>query len=501
MSSPFRPEQSRGDLLGGAFRKARTPDGVFTRHSPADQGDLIGEFPWRAASVEEAIEAARRAALGWARLPLSARGESLRAVQRELRRRGEAFSLLIAREVGKPLWEARAEVEAARVKVELLCEQAPRLLSARPVPEAGGHLRHKPHGVAVVLGQATFPLYLTLSHALPLLLAGNALVIKPSELSPAVGQLLAETLFASGFPRGVVNLIQGGPESGAELAAHAQVDAVFFTGTSAHGQAIKRATLDQPHKFLSLHMGGSCAAIIDADAALSHAVRECVYSAFLTTGQRCNATARIFVHKKIAAAFLDEFAALSKRLRVGYPLDGEIFLGPLRSLAAREQHLSLLASGVQEGAERLFGGEVVERSREGAYLRPSAHLIGRDSGPTRYTQNERFGPDVAIWHIDDLDQGIFLSEQSAYGLALSYFGRKEKNFEEVFHRGRAGLIHWNRGTSAASPILPFGGVKSSGNQRGGGAYSLRAASLPIASLEGDPGACGLTAPGFPGRGA
>lgn len=497
----FRPVVSRGDLIAGSFRKPRQPEGVLVRRSPGDLNDLVGEFPYARAGVEEAVQAARRALPGWEKLSFEVRAQALRAIQTEIRRRGPELARVIAREVGKPLWEAELEITAMIAKVEATITLGQRELVGSSLEKPTGTLRYKPLGVVAVLGTFCFPGHLSNGHLLPALLAGNTVVFKPSPLSPASGQLLGEIFHAARLPKGVFNLVQGDDSLGAALAAHPGVDVVCLTGSYQTGQKIKRATLDQPHKLLALEMGGKNAAIIDADAALPETLRECLFSAYITAGQRCSALSRILVHKKVEARCIEEFCRLAQKLRVGYPFDPDVFMGPLVSLAARDRFLQELREAEQSGAERLFGSEAVERSREGAYVRPGAHLLKNPLAAPRYAREELFGPDVSFQTFSDLEEALQKANDTDYGLALSYFGRKESNFEEVFLRGRAGIINWNRGTTGASALLPFGGVKQSGNFRPSGAFALRYSAYPVASLVGggffaEPQ---RTLPGFPGE--
>ena len=480
MSKP-RPETFKGDFINGSFRKAKQYDGSLKRQNPSDLEDLVADFSFRRESVNEAIEAAKKAAPAWARQSWASRRAAVLSIQADLKKHAEPLAALISREVGKPLWESKAEVQAMISK----CEKTIRISEEEQkhlATQGNTRYRLRPLGVVAVLGQSTFPGHLSNSHLIPALLSGNTIILKPSEITPATGQLLAE-LFSS-VPKGVINVIQGGPDIGELLATHPGVNGVFLTGTYQTGRKITQATLDQPGKLLALQMGGKCGCIIDADADIKAAALESVFSSYATTGQRCTATSRIFLHKKIYEAFVEKFTLLTKGLRIGNPFDADVFMGPMISLEARDKYLALLQDGTANGAERLFGGDAIERSRDGVYVRPSLHKIKKDAAPSRYTQEELFGPDVALYAFTELEEAIEQANQSEYGLALSYFGKKESNFEEVLQTVKAGVIHWNRGTISASGDLPFGGIGKSGNFRPSGAWSLRYSTHPVSTQAG-----------------
>jgi succinylglutamic semialdehyde dehydrogenase len=228
-----------GDYLGGSFVLASEDarDGVIERRSPRDFSDTVIRVPTRASSVDEAIARARAAFPGWSRSTLEARKELLMKLRQLLGQHADELALAITREVGKPRWEAQSEVQAALAKIDITLADGLSLVQPREMA-AGQRYEFRPHGVAVVLGPFNFPLHLVHGHVVPLLVMGNTVVIKPSELTPLVGQLYARCCHEAGFPAGVVNLVQGGAGQGARLAAHPDVDAVMLTGSAHAGQAI-----------------------------------------------------------------------------------------------------------------------------------------------------------------------------------------------------------------------------------------------------------------------
>ncbi len=293
-----------------------------------------GEVVWSGAAGDPvaAVAAARAAAPGWAATPLDARIAVARAFAATVRDRGEAFASLIARETGKPLWEARTEVASVAAKVEIsVTAQAER--AGERSGETGGvrqHLRHKPHGVLAVLGPYNFPAHLPNGHIVPALLAGNTVVFKPSEQTPAVADFMAGCWDAAGLPRGVLTVVHGAGAQGKALAA-ADIDGLLFTGSATTGAALARQFADTPHKILALEMGGNNPLIawdVPADR-LDAAAALVVQSAFLSAGQRCTCARRLIVGPD-GDALLDRVAALADRLVVGAPFDTpEPFMGPV----------------------------------------------------------------------------------------------------------------------------------------------------------------------------
>jgi succinylglutamic semialdehyde dehydrogenase len=474
----------RGDFLAGRFVRPAADElsGVIERPSPRDFADSVGRFEFTLRAVDEAVGAARAAFPAWARLPLETRSAQLLALKAALARRAEDLARLITREVGKPLWEARTEVSAALNKVDITLADGLALVAAREMGSAAQRYAFRPHGVAAVLGPFNFPLHLMHGHVVPALLTGNTVVLKPSELAPAVGQFYAECVEAAGLPAGVFNLVQGDASSGARLAAHADVDVVMLTGSYRAGQAIKQATLEQPHKLLALELGGHNPAIVLADADLDKAVHDVLWGAFVTAGQRCSGTALALVERSRLEQFSELLVSKLDRLRVGDPLE-QVFMGPVVSAAARARFFEAVAEAESQGVTALRKSEPLSGGLNGAYLTPSVHLREGLRG-IAYETEELFGPDLAIGGISSLDEAIELANGSPYGLSASVFTRDRERFEHAFTGLRYGCVNWNAPTCGASSRLPFGGTRKSGNHRPAALFSTLYCTYPVASLEG-----------------
>ncbi len=490
--------QLRGDFIAGQF--VPTPhaaaDGQITRVSPRDFDEVVARAWYRYAAVDEAVAAARLAWSAWARCGAPARAELVGALRRALEARRDAFASTITREVGKPLWEARAEVEAALNKIDVTLRDGLALVAPRELGSRALRYAFKPHGVAAVLGPFNFPLHLVHGHVVPALLTGNTVIVKPSELAPGIGQLYAECFEAAGFPAGVFNLVQGGAQTGARLAAHPDVDAVMLTGSDAAGQAIKRATLDQPHKLLALELGGRNPAIVLADADLEKAVHDVLWGAFVTSGQRCSGTAVALVERSLFDAFVARAVDVLDHLRVGDPLQDNVFMGPLISEQAAERFLLQLSLAEQAGVRALRAPKRLDVSPRGAYVAPSMHHIEKVRGLT-YEREELFGPNLALEVVDDLDHAVARANASPYGLSASVMTRDPSRFEHAWTELRYGCVNWNAATCGASSRLPFGGTRRSGNHRPAALFSTLYCTYPVATMEGaDVLDAGALSPGF-----
>jgi succinylglutamic semialdehyde dehydrogenase len=489
---------ARGDYLDGRFVEIEGDgaDGLIDRASPRDFTDVIARVPFRHRAVDEAVAAARAAFAGWAARPLDERKELLLKLRELILQRSEAFALTIAREVGKPLWEARTEVSTALNKIDITLGEGLSLVVPHEVAK-GQRYSFKPHGVGAVLGPFNFPLHLLHGHVVPLLALGNTVVVKPSELAPVVGQLYAQCFNDAGFPPGVFNLVQGPAAQGALLSAHPDVDVVALTGSFAAGQAIKRATLEQPHKLLALELGGRNPAIVLGDADLDKAAHDVLWGALVTSGQRCSGTALALVERGVFDAFASRLKSKLERVVVGDPLTSGVFMGPLVSAGARAGYLEALRVAEAEGIELLSAPALPPLEVNGAYVAPTLHLI-RTPGARAYEREELFGPDLALLRVDDLEQALALANDSQYGLSASLFSNSERNFERAFHVLRYGCVNWNAPTCGASSRLPFGGTRNSGNHRPAALFSTLYAAYPVASIHGpgrlDPSS---VSPGFP----
>ena len=446
-----------------------------------------GETVWRGAAgdVGAAVAAARAALPGWAGTPLDARIALARRFQDVVRDQAEQFAALISTETGKPLWETKTEVASVIAKVDIsVTAQAER--AGERVGEVAGvrqALRHKPHGVLGVLGPYNFPAHLPNGHIVPALLAGNVVVFKPSEQTPAVGELMVACWSAAGLPDGVINLVQGGGETGRALAGHDGLDGLLFTGSATTGAHLARQFAETPWKMLALEMGGNNPLIVwDVDdAALDAAAALVVQSAYLSAGQRCTCARRLIVRDGAHGPLIERVAALIDRVIVGAPFDGpQPFMGPVIDNRAADA----LQAGFGDLAAR--GGEVIRMlaRRDKALPLLSPGLIDVTDVADR-PDSEMFGPVLQMVRVGDFEAALAEANHTRFGLSAGLIGGDAALYDRFWRASRAGVVNWNRPTNGAASNAPFGGIGLSGNHRPSAYYAADYVAWPVASLEAD----------------
>ncbi|OSZ71935.1 succinylglutamate-semialdehyde dehydrogenase [Sphingomonas sp. IBVSS1] len=445
-----------------------------------------GEVIWRGpvGGVAEALAGARAAAPGWAATPLADRIAICRAFKTAVETVAEEFARLIAEETGKPVWETRTEVASVAAKVEIsIAAQAER--AGEKAGEAGGvkqMLRHKPHGVLAVLGPYNFPAHLPNGHIVPALLAGNVIVFKPSEQTPAVGDFMARLWAQAGLPDGVLNIVHGGGDVGRDLAG-ADVDGLLFTGSAHVGAALARQFADTPHRILALEMGGNNPLVawdLGGDVAdIDTAAATVVQSAFLSAGQRCT-NARRLILKAGDDRLVEAVLALTDRLIVGGPFDDpQPFMGPVIANAA--------ADGLERGWAQLqaAGGRVLRPLVRARPDRPFLSPAVIDMTGCAASDDELFGPVLQIIRVADWDAAISAANATRFGLAAGLIGGDQALFDRFWAQSRAGIVNWNRPTNGASSAAPFGGIGASGNHRPSAYYAADYCAFPVATLATD----------------
>ena len=441
---------------------------------------------WRgmAGDVDDVVAQARRAWPAWAALPLTTRMELVRRFANEVRKDSDKLADLIARETGKPLWEARTEVESVVNKVEISIRAYGERTGQRKLDSAlqgTAALRHKPHGVMAVLGPYNFPAHLPNGHIVPALIAGNAVVFKPSEKTPAVGEALVACFHRAGISAAVVQLLIGGPEEGKALVAHPGIDGVLFTGSAHAGIAINRKLAADPGKILALEMGGNNPIVVWDTPKVGDAATLVIQSAFTSAGQRCTAARRLIVKSSMYDALVGEVKRLADRLIVGAPFDEPApFMGPVIDNNA--------ADGLTESFLYLLshGGRAIKHLVRPDDARPfiSPAIIDVTAMKER-PDIELFGPLLQVIRVDDFDEAIAEANATRFGLAASLVGGTPQDYNRFWANIRAGVVNWNRPTNGASSAAPFGGVGLSGNHRPSAYYAADYCAYPVASAEMD----------------
>jgi succinylglutamic semialdehyde dehydrogenase len=443
-----------------------------------------GAEVWRGTpgNVDETVDSARRAWPGWAAQPLAKRIELVRRFANEVRKEADAFATLIARETGKPLWEARSEVEAVIGKVEISVRAYAERTGQRKLDSAlqgTAAVRHKPHGVMAVLGPYNFPAHLPNGHIVPALIAGNAVIFKPSEKTPAVGEFLARCFTKAGVPDTVIQVLHGGPDEGKALVAHAGIDGVLFTGSAQAGIAINKRLAGNPGKILALEMGGNNPIVLWDTPLISDAATLIVQSAFTTAGQRCTAGRRLIVRSSLYDAAIAEVKKLADRIIVGAPFDEPApFMGPVIDNAAADQLTESFLYLLSNGGKAIK--HMQRPDNDLPFLSPAMIDV---TGMAERPDVELFGPLLQVIKVDDFDEAIAEANNSRFGLSASLIGGNPQEYNRFWANVRAGIINWNRPTNGASSGAPFGGVGLSGNHRPAAFYAADYCAYPVASTE------------------
>lgn len=472
--------ETTGNFIAGKWIAADGP--ALISHDPAS-----GEAVWSgaaatSANVNDAVSAARKAQPGWMDISVKQRATYLHAFAQRLTDAGDAMVEAICLETGKPRWEAKTEVNAMIGKAAITA-QAFNERRRDVVTEQNGATtatRYKPHGVLAVIGPFNFPGHIPNGHIMPALLAGNTIVFKPSELTPLCGQRLAEAWQAADLPAGVLNLVQGGRDTGVALTSHAEHDGILFTGSFKTGLALRRALLEMPQKILALELGGNNALVVDAVDDVDAAAYLTILSAYLTAGQRCTCARRLIVPNSPGnQRFLDRLVAMIASVRVGRCSDTpEPFMGPVITDTMAEKLLRTQDDLLKRGGASL--AKMKSIGPRAAMLTPG--LIDVTDVPER-EDTEWFGPLLQLIRVPDFDSAIAEANRTAYGLVAGLISDDRARFEQFHRHVRAGLINWNRHTTGASSALPFGGVGHSGNHRPSGYFAVDYCNYPVASLE------------------
>ncbi|MCM2280205.1 MAG: aldehyde dehydrogenase family protein, partial [Bdellovibrionaceae bacterium] len=242
------------------------------------------------------------------------------------------------------------------------------------------------------------------------------------------------------------------------------------------------ATMEHYWKILALEMGGKNATIVWHDADINKALFETIQGAFLSAGQRCSGTSRIILHKSIAERFTEKFYETAKKLTIGYWKDNP-FMGPLINADAVEKYFRFQEIAQREGCERLMRGKALDMDRNGYYVTPSICLVQDVREDSVYQKSEIFGPNVAIYTVDDFDQALAINDSTGFGLSMAVFSKNRALYEKALASSRVGLLNWNRTTNGASSRLPFGGRGKSGNDRPSAHFAVYYTTVPVASLE------------------
>ena len=440
---------------------------TVTSYNPARPAEVLGEFPSAdAAAVDLAVTAAAEAQRSWAKVPVPLRADIIAEAGRLLAARKDKLAALVSREAGKGLIEGGGEVQEAIDMAAYVAGQG-RSAFGDVVPS---ELRNKmawttriPVGVVGMITPWNFPIAIPSWKCFPALLAGNGIVIKPSELAPVCGEAFIEVLAESGVPEGLIQVVHGTGETGAALTTHAGVGAVSFTGSVPTGRKVAAAAMETGPRLVSLELGGKNAMIVLDDADLDLATDGALFGAFGSSGQRCTSTSRLVVQRGVAAELVERVVARAAELKLGDPVDPSTDVGPVITRQSADRIAGMLDAAVGEGATIAGASGIteVDGCDGGAFFRPT--VIAGVEPDHRIAREEAFGPLLSVIEVDSLDAAVDIVNQVEYGLSAAVYTQDINRALQAVDGIDTGICYVNAPTIGAEIPLPFGGTKHTGN--------------------------------------
>lgn len=446
----------------------RTFQPTFQSTNPARPAESLGEFPHHgAADVDHAVAAATDAQRRWAEIPVPARAEIIAAVGDVLARRKAELSELVSRECGKVRIEAGGDVQEAIDMARFVAGQGRSAWGDTVPSELGKKLAWTtriPVGVVGMITPWNFPVAIPSWKCFPALLAGNGIVLKPSEHAPACAEAFVAACVEAGVPADLIQVVHGVAEPGAALAVHPGVGAVSFTGSVPTGRKVAAAAMETGPRLVSLELGGKNAMIVRPDADLDLVVDGAVFGAFGTAGQRCTSTSRLLVHPDVADDVVSRIVERVATLRLGDPLDPAVDVGPVITADAGRRIAAMVDQAVADGAHLAAGGRVrddVDGCDGGTFVEPTV-LTGVKPAD-RIAREEVFGPVLSVLEVEGLDEAIDVVNSVPYGLSAAVYSRDISTCLHAVERIDTGIVYVNAPTIGAEIPLPFGGTKHTGN--------------------------------------
>jgi aldehyde dehydrogenase (NAD+) len=465
-------------FIGGDFVDSVERGRIAVRN-PHDNTILAEISEARAADVDRAVEAARKAFPAWSRMAAAERGRLLAKLADAIEADGENLAQLETLDTGHPIRDTRG-LDAPRTAATFryfagLADKIDGRI-AQVEPGFFNYITREPVGVVGQIVPWNFPLMFTSWKLGPALAAGNTVVMKPAELTPLTTLRVAQLVTKVGIPAGVVNIVPGyGNVAGQHLAEHPGVDKIAFTGSTLTGRKIVQASSGNL-KRVQLELGGKGANIVFDDAVLDAAVNGSAFAIFHNQGQACIAGSRLLLHEKIADQFIDRFVALARSIRIGNPLDPSTEMGPLTSTGHRDRVIRYIEVAKEQGSTILTGGKPPgdEALQGGCYIEPTVVTAKPED---RVCQEEVFGPFVSITRFKDEAEVIRIANSTDYGLGGGLWTRDLQRGHRIANAIRSGMV-WVNTYKRISPTSPFGGVGLSGYGRDLGPESMQEYTFP-----------------------
>lgn len=462
------------NYIDGIWQEA-SADAVFKDVNPAVNSDVIGSFPESGLEdVDDAVQAARKAFRTWSRMPAPARGDILRRIGDVLTERKSELAFQMTREMGKPFFETKGDVQEAIDTAYYAATETRRMFGhtvPSEMPNKFNMSLRRPIGVCGVITAWNFPVAVPTWKMFPAIAAGNTVVFKPSEDAPHSGALLVKVMEDAGVPPGVVNLVQGSATAGRALVEHPDVNAVSFTGSTETGSKIGEAC-GRLHKRFSLEMGGKNPMIVLADADLDLVIDGLLWGAFGTTGQRCTATSRLIVHEDLHDALVNKLKEAASVLKLGYGNEDETEMGPVINQKALDKIEYYVGVGKDEGATVALGGNRATGGSldDGFFFEPT--IFTGVTPNMRIAKEEIFGPVLSVLKISSYEEAVSVANNIEYGLSSAIYTSDVATAFRAMYDIEAGITYVNGPTIGAEAHMPFGGVKGTGNGHREGGWEV-----------------------------
>ena len=429
--------------------------------NPATRQAIQTHTSWDNHRLEQALEKASRAQQAWAQISYAGRAKILRDIAIHLRAQHEQYATLITQEMGKPLREARAEIEKCAIGCDYSAQHTADFLSAEPMESDAGksYVAHYPLGVVLAIMPWNFPFWQVFRAATPALMAGNAVVLKHAPNVPQCALAIEALMRECGLPEGVFTTLMIEVEQAADAIASPYVHAVAFTGSEAAGRKVA-ACAGQHLKKCVLELGGSDPFIVLHDADMELAVNTAMTSRFSNCGQVCNSAKRLIVVPQIADEFLHKLKIRVESLKCGNPMDDATQIGPMARLDLRDTLHRQVTDSIAHGAVAVTGCKPAEG--EGFFYQPS--ILDRVTPQTCAYHEELFGPVAIVIRATSETDALRIANDTRFGLGSSIWSRDTARAEQLATHIQAGCTFIN-GMVKSDPRLPFGGIKASGYGR------------------------------------
>ncbi len=483
--------QYRGSFIYGEWKIPQRESARLEVVSPANLDWVFPTVPYSFDHVSEAVECSTRVFRSWAETGLHQRVEALERWSVEIKKRDRLLATTLALETGRSLGDCKQEVARLGEQIRVFIKQGLPLVRSQSLSteketslKVEGHWQAR--GTLAVLSPFSAPLHWAHKQTIAALLMGNTVIFKASERAPYSSQIYFEAAEAAGFPRGVLQLLQGGADVGSRLVRQTSLHGVLATCSFDVGVKIQKELSENPERLVVLATGGRNAAVVWEGADLARTAESLTHSAYRATGQRCLALSRVFVHPKLLQPLVDLVHELAKGLVISHPFDEEPMpdMGPLISLAAKEKFLRYGGMAESEKAEAVMRAKglqgVTLQNRKplpiGHYVSPSIHLVKKWDAKSSYQTHEIFGPDIFFCAVSSLEEAALATNSAGTGLATSFYGKSRDDLKFISENVETGQVFYNRAPMDEFFELPWSTMRRSGNNRMGGISLLQTVS-------------------------